>query len=204
MPSIRTDAPKKKLAVIVLWGAIAPFKTWGMPIVADTKNWTWVIEQPCPECGFDATRYPDADIAPAIRDNAASWPAVLARTDVRSRPNDSTWSPLEYSAHVRDVLKVYRERLRLMVETDYPLYPNWDQDETAVADAYNDQDPAVVGEQLGARADDLASAFDALTSEQWLRPGRRSDGASFTVSSMAKYLTHDLVHHRWDVSPVAS
>ena len=171
-----------------------------MPIVADTKNWTWVIERPCPECGFDASVYTEADIAPAILENAASWPAVLARPSVRVRPNDSTWSPLEYAAHVRDVLSVYRERVRLMVETDDPLYPNWDQDETAVAEKYNEQDPAVVGGQLGANATELATVFAALTSDQWQRVGRRSDGAGFTISSMAKYMTHDLVHHRWDVS----
>jgi hypothetical protein len=170
-----------------------------MPIVADTKNWTWVIERPCPECGFDADDYGDGDIAPAILGNAAAWPAVLTRPTVRDRPNDSTWSPLEYAAHVRDVLAVYRERLRLMVETDDPLYPNWDQDETAVAERYNEQDPAVVGVRLGTNAEDLASAFAALHADEWMRVGRRSDGASFTVSSMAKYMTHDIVHHRWDV-----
>jgi len=170
-----------------------------MPIVKDTKNWTWVTERPCPECGFDATAYPDAAIASAIRDNALSWPAVLERADVRERPNDSTWSPLEYSAHVRDVLRVYRERLRLMVETDDPLYPNWDQDETAVAERYNEQDPRVVATEIAAAAGDISAAFEALAPGEWSRPGRRSDGAQFTVSLMAKYMTHDLVHHRWDV-----
>jgi DinB superfamily len=173
-----------------------------MPIVADTKNWTWVIERPCPECGFDASFYGDAAIAPAILNNASAWPAALEGSTVRVRPNDSTWSPLEYAAHVRDVLSVYRERLRLMVETDDPLYPNWDQDETAVTERYNEQDPLLVGEQLSANASELAGAFEALSPEQWSRVGRRSDGASFTVSSMAKYLTHDLVHHLWDVSGV--
>jgi hypothetical protein len=170
-----------------------------MPIVADTKNWTWVVERPCPECGFDASDYPDKAIAPAILDNAASWPGVLVRPTVRDRPNDSTWSPLEYAAHVRDVLAVYRERLRLMIATDDPLYPNWDQDETAVVERYNEQDPAVVGVQLGGNAEDLAAIFASLGPEEWTRVGRRSDGASFTVSTMAKYMTHDLVHHRWDV-----
>ena len=58
-----------------------------------------------------------------------------------------------------------------------------------------------VGAELARRADDMAKAFDDLAPEQWSRPGRRSDGASFTVSLMAKYMTHDLVHHRWDVRP---
>jgi hypothetical protein len=24
-----------------------------MTIVPDTKDWTWVLRRPCPECGFD-------------------------------------------------------------------------------------------------------------------------------------------------------
>jgi hypothetical protein len=170
-----------------------------MPIAKDTKNWTWVIERPCPECGFDAAQYPDAVISAAILDNAAAWPAVLAQTTVRERPDDSTWSPLEYGAHVRDVLGVYATRLGLMVQTDDPLFPNWDQDETAVTERYNEQDPVLVGDELTRNANEIAAAFEALTPEQWQRPGRRSDGAEFTVSSLAKYMTHDIVHHRWDV-----
>jgi hypothetical protein len=170
-----------------------------MPIVPDTKNWTWVAERPCPECGFDPADFANADIAPAIRDNAASWPAVLARPTVRIRPDDSTWSPLEYAAHVRDVMRVYRERVRLMVELDDPLYANWDQDETAVAERYNEQDPEVVALEIAAIADELSGVFDSLTPDQWNRVGRRSDGASFSISTMARYMTHDLVHHRWDV-----
>jgi hypothetical protein len=170
-----------------------------MSIVKDTKNWTWVIDRPCPDCGFDAADYPDAAIPGAILDNATSWPAVLERPMVRIRPNDSTWSPLEYAAHVRDVLRVYRERLQLMVDTDDPLYPNWDQDETAVAEKYNEQDPVAVSRELTEAATELADAFQGLQPSQWQRPGRRSDGAEFTVSSLAKYMTHDLVHHRWDV-----
>jgi hypothetical protein len=170
-----------------------------MPIVADTKNWTWVIGRPCPECGYDSSEHTDAGMSADIRRNAAAWPAVLGRADVRVRPNDSTWSPLEYSAHVRDVLKLYRERIALMVETDDPLYPNWDQDETAIADRYNEQDPPVVATQLTDAAAALAETYDALDAAAWHRPGRRSDGASFTVSSISRYLLHDLEHHRWDV-----
>ena len=42
--------------------------------------------------------------------------------------------------------------------------------------------------------------IDALdTVADWTRPGRRSDGASFTIETFAKYLIHDPVHHLWDV-----
>jgi len=171
-----------------------------MPIVPDTKNWTWVIEKPCLECGYDSSEHPDESIADGIRANARAWPAVLARPDVRIRPDDSTWSALEYSAHVRDVLRVYLERLRLMLDTDDPLYPNWDQDQTALTERYDEQDPATVAGEIDLAAETLAAAFDGVDAAGWQRGGRRSDGASFTVSSMAKYLLHDLEHHRVDVA----
>lgn len=174
-----------------------------MAITPDTKNWTWVIERPCPECGFDAATIGRADVAELIRDNAAAWPAVLARHDVRDRPDDSTWSPLEYAAHVRDVLRLYDYRLTLMLDRDDPEYPNWDQDATAVAERYNEQDPAVVGGELASAASALAARFETLTDDQWLRPGRRGDGVSFTVESFARYFVHDIVHHRNDVGAAA-
>ena len=35
--------------------------------MADTKNWTWVLERRCPDCGFDARALDRADIAGATR-----------------------------------------------------------------------------------------------------------------------------------------
>jgi hypothetical protein len=169
-----------------------------MPIVPDTKNWTWVLTKPCPECGFDASEFPRDAVSALLRANAASWPAVLARPDVAERPDDSTWSPLEYAAHVRDVFRVFAGRLQLMrTETD-PLFPNWDQDATAVAERYNEQDPATVSAELVGAAASLADAFDSV--DDWERTGRRSDGAEFTIESFARYLVHDPTHHLWDVT----
>jgi DinB superfamily len=173
---------------------------WAMPIVADTKNWTWVLERPCPECGFEAARYPRESLATAIRDNVWSWPVVLERANVRERPNDFTWSALEYAAHVRDVLTVYQERLRLMIESEDPLFANWDQDATALAERYNEQNPAPISLDLTDAGVALAGTLETLDDAQWARVGRRSDGANFTVRSLVTYMVHDLVHHRWDVN----
>jgi hypothetical protein len=68
-----------------------------------------------------------------------------------------------------------------MLTDDDPLYPNWDQDETAVVDNYGAQDPTVVADELVAAAEALAAAFDDVRGDQWSRPGRRGDGAAFTV-----------------------
>lgn len=170
-----------------------------MPIIPDTKNWTWVVERPCPECGFDASSFTEYDVAGIVRANASSWRTILANTDVAERPDESTWSPLEYAAHVRDVFRIFRTRLALMLDEDDPIYPNWDQDETALSERYNEQDPATVTRELVAAGDELANAFEAVPSIAWGRQGRRSDGAQFTIATFAVYLAHDPIHHLWDV-----
>ena len=92
------------------------------------------------------------------------------------------WSPVEYACHVRDTCRIFRERLGRMLTEDDPRFANWDQDATAIADDYFHADPAVVIAQLEREAEATASAFDAVAGAQWRRPGRRSDGASFTLS----------------------
>ena len=48
-----------------------------MTIEPDTKDWTWVLDRPCPECGFDAPGLDRDRIPQAIRDNATLWEVVL-------------------------------------------------------------------------------------------------------------------------------
>jgi hypothetical protein len=172
-----------------------------MAIEPDTKDWTWVLEDACPACGYDARAVAPEDVPERIRGNAAAWAGVLAdRPDVRRRPDDRTWSPLEYGCHVRDVHKIFDERVRLMLETDDPAFANWDQDTTAVQERYGEQAPIDVAEGLRDAAAQVAGRYGALAGGAWNRTGRRSDGAAFTVSSLARYHLHDVEHHLHDVT----
>ena len=101
---------------------------------------------------------------------------------------------------MRDVFTLFDERLALMLRDDDPLFANWDQDETAVVERYGEQDPVAVAAELQRAAQALAGSFAAVHGDQWDRPGRRSDGARFTVGSFARYFVHDPVHHLWDVT----
>src|SRR3954470_3526748 len=143
-------------------GSIMMCPMMGQGIVPDTKDWTWVLDRPCPDCGYDATDVDPAGIGPAIRDNARGWLAVLAQPAVTERPDDHSWSPLESACHVRDVNRKFTERLALMLEQDEPSFANWDQDVTAVEDRYDLQDPAVVGPQVVEAAEVVARQYDAL------------------------------------------
>ncbi|MEU1285775.1 DinB family protein [Kitasatospora sp. NPDC005856] len=174
----------------------------GHGIVPDTKDWTWVLERPCPDCGLDTPRVVREDVAGMVRANAEGWLTVLAGDvdGLRRRPAPGVWSALEYACHVRDVFRLFDVRLGLMLDQDDPLFPNWDQDETAVAERYGEQDPKVVAGELAEAAERLAGAFERVAGEQWGRTGNRSDGARFTVESFSRYLIHDPVHHLFDVT----
>ncbi|GAC1335017.1 MAG: maleylpyruvate isomerase N-terminal domain-containing protein [Chloroflexota bacterium] len=172
-----------------------------MDIVPDTKDWTWVLQRPCPECGFDTHAVQRESIPVMIRNTAGEFAVVLKGTaDPQKRPSPEIWSPLEYACHVRDVFTLYHQRLQRMLTEDDPLFPNWDQDATAVEKRYREQDPARVSRDLLEEAEALAGRFEAVTGEMWHRPGRRSDGAQFTVETFARYMIHDPIHHVHDVT----
>lgn len=168
------------------------------PIEPDTKDWTYVITEGCAECGFD----PDLDVTTTgerLRATVPVWREQLAREDVRERPDPTTWSPLEYAAHCRDVLAVMRERLELMLAEDGATFPSWDQDAAAVDERYHLQDPLQVADEYAEEVELAADAFDAVRGAQWDRRGSRS-GTNFTVATLAAYLLHDIEHHVEDVT----
>jgi len=169
------------------------------PVPADTKDWTWVMERACPECGFVSADVTPDQVGPAVRDAVPRYVRALERDDVRVRRDAATWSVLEYGAHVRDVFSIFDVRLQSMVEGDDPQFANWDQDATAVEQDYAHQDPAVVARELEIAGDRVAGRFDALAPDQWERPGRRSNGSVFTVRTLGQYFLHDVVHHLHDV-----
>ena len=170
------------------------------PIVPDDKNWTWVLDRPCPECGFDASQHPKEQLGADIRTNAAQWRTLLTAGNAARRPEPTQWSALEYGCHVRDVFLLFLERLNLMLKQDDPTFANWDQDVTAVAERYDLQDPSVVAAELAQASEAMAAAFDAVSGDEWERTGVRGDGARFTVDSFSRYFLHDIEHHLWDVT----
>src|SRR6478735_1685445 len=167
--------------------------------MVDTKDWTWVLERRCPECGFDAAGTGRAAIATTLRAANFRLIALLADPLVRERPAPDVWSALEYGAHVRDVHRLFRMRLGLMLNEDDPLFANWDQDETAAAAHYEATELDGLVADLASDGEHLAAAFERVTDDDWSRVGRRSDGARFTIESFGRYLVHDPYHHVWDV-----
>jgi hypothetical protein len=169
------------------------------PIEPDTKDWTWVLACPCPDCGFDPAAVHHTQVAERIRGDAADWVDRLGLPGAEQRPEPTVWSTLEYGCHVRDVHRIFNHRVKLMLNEDEPQFPNWDQDETAVADDYAAQNPSTVATELFDAASLVADTYANVSDDAWSRRGLRSNGSEFTVASIAIYHLHDIVHHAHDV-----
>lgn len=171
----------------------------------DTKDWTWVLERECPECGYNAQSVDPDDVAALMRANAAGFRAALKRGSlVAQRPpvpvgSPPRWSALEYAAHTRDVYKLAVDRLTRMIKKTAPTFVDWDQNAAAVDGRYEESDPDKVSYDLAVNAGKAADLLDKVRGEQWQRTGMRSDGAGFTIATFAVYILHDVSHHLWDV-----
>jgi hypothetical protein len=140
-----------------------------------------------------------------MRANAAGFRSALNRGDmVHQRPpvpagEPPRWSALEYAGHVADVYELTDERLKRMLKKKNPTFSDWNQDHAAVESDYASADPAKLSYSLAATAGKVADVVDRVRGDQWERGGSRSDGASFTIESFARYILHDVTHHLWDV-----
>ena len=171
-------------------------------IEPDTKDWTWVVNEPCAECGFNAATVDVLHLGAHVRETVAAYLPYLSAADATERPSPSTWSVLEYGCHLRDVNRIFSMRVTRMVTEDEPHFDNWDQDEAAREQRYDLQDPSVVAIELAESADDVAWVYESVPAHAWERRGIRSNGSVFTVDSIGRYHLHDLVHHLWDASGV--
>ena len=171
------------------------------PTVPDTKDWTWVLERPCPACGFDpATLVPDS-IPRIVVEAAARFALALERPDAGIRSSPRVWSIVEYGQHVADVLEVMTGRLRLILDSGGAgaSFDDWDQDAAAVEHEYWKANTHVTAILIKERAAAAAQAWGEPSGEQWGWPGLRSNGSTFTAASLGAYLVHDLMHHLHDV-----
>jgi hypothetical protein len=166
----------------------------------DLKDWTWAIRQRCPDCGFDPTAVERHEVPDRTRTYTAAVAAALEQPGADRRPQPTTWSPVEYGCHVRDVCELFDERLRLMLDEDDPTFANWDQDETALEQRYWAQRAEEVAAAIRTRAERIAESFASVAGDQWERTGRRSNGTLFTIDTFARYFLHDVAHHAWDVT----
>lgn len=160
----------------------------------------------CDECAFVFADVPAREVPRLLRGLGARYAAVLGEVrDVRRRPAPEVWSPLEYTCHVRDVLRVQGERLALALVIEEPDFTPMGRDERAVADAYNAQDPPAVLAELAVAAEDVAAAFAGLGPAELARTGLYfwPQPQVRTLLWLGRQTVHEGEHHLLDVRRAA-
>ncbi len=149
-----------------------------------------------------------AELGPALLRESDRWVELLARSagpgEWRRRPNALAWSALEYGAHVRDVLVLFRRRVSQAIVEDDPEFGWWDHEAAALADRYNGQDPDTVADALRTNAEELVAELADLDDAAWQRAGTRRRGERFTVEGLARFALHEAHHHRIDAQALIS
>jgi hypothetical protein len=121
--------------------------------------------------------------------------------DVRTRPEPDTWSALEYSCHVRDVLLVQRERALAARRTDCPSVVAMGRDERVEHDGYAEQDPIRVAGQLEDAALLFGNVLARLSPADWDRTliYNYPEPAERSLRWLAIHTEHEVRHHLRDV-----
>jgi hypothetical protein len=170
------------------------------------EGWQWARAQTdrCPQCGHHPAVTERGALGAELVESADLWRSFLMEADdsyLRTVPAPGIFSPVQYGAHVRDILRVYGDRILIMLEEDDPVFPQFNPDE-GVWDGYNRLGREELAEDLGAQAQRLATIFDDLEPEQWSRTMIRNGGAdgvyTFTVAGLASYAVHEAHHHLLD------
>jgi DinB superfamily len=160
----------------------------------------------CEECGFVYDVAP-TDLPGRLRSLGRRFSEAVGRADdaaLRTRPDADTWSALEYTCHVRDVLFVQRDRLYVALVEEEPAWPPMYRDARPRLARYNQQDPATVVAQLQVAADLAAHAFGLLDAGQLARPlvYHYPERRDRTVLWLGQHTVHEGEHHLYDVHRV--
>jgi hypothetical protein len=140
----------------------------------------------------------------ALLESAAAWREFLATADdvyLRTIPGPGVFSPMQYGAHVRDIQRVYGDRILLMLEEESPVFPQFNPEEGEWS-AFNDLSVAELADGIDVQAQRLAGILDQLQPKDWARTMIRDGGSDgvyeFTVAGLASYAVHESQHHLQD------
>jgi hypothetical protein len=116
---------------------------------------------------------------------------------LRRAPPSGKWSAIEVACHLRDIDRLYAERVSKVAFSDRPSF--WMMDNARVSEKlrYRDADPAGVLREHRRRREDLLSLLRALPQSAWQRTGLHPTRGELTLERLASVIAdHDENHLR--------
>jgi DinB superfamily len=172
------------------------------------EGWQWARAQTeeCPQCGLHPGAMDHASLGGQLVELAGTWRTFLLAADdtyLRTNPAPGVFSPMQYGAHVRDIQRVYCDRILLMLREENPVFAQFNPDEEAW-NGYNEMDRNALADDIDAQARRLEEVLHGLEPEDWSRTMTRDGGSDgvyrFTVAGLASYAVHESHHHLLDAN----
>ena len=114
---------------------------------------------------------------------------------VRRAPAPGKWSVLEIACHLRDIDRLYAERVSKAAFSERPSF--WMMDNARVSEKlrYREAEPAAVLKEHKRRREDLLSLLRALPNASWQRTGLHPKRGELTIEALAHVIaSHDDGH----------
>jgi hypothetical protein len=176
------------------------------------EGWQWprIQNEACPQCGYNPASLSPETLGDVAVELAGAWREFLLDADdtyLRTNPEAEffVFSPIQYAAHVRDILRVYGDRMVLGVEQDSPTVPIFNPPQ-AVFESYNDLDAEQLAADIEAQAQRLAEIVDGMDESAWSRIVVNDRGAygmyTFSIAGLACNAVHESHHHLLDAKGV--
>jgi hypothetical protein len=171
-------------------------------------DWTRIQREGCPQCGDNPSGLPTGDLGPLAVERSARWREFLEQADdtyLRTNPEGEVFvfSPLQYGAHTRDILKVYGDRMVLGLEQTNPTVPLFFPTEE-VFESYNRLDAGELATDIDHWAGRLATLVADMEPSTWSRTVTNDRGVygvyTFTIAGLACNAVHEMHHHLLDAT----
>jgi hypothetical protein len=170
------------------------------------EGWEWyrIQSDPCPQCGDHPAALAPGSLGDLAVERATSWREFLLRSDdryLRTNPDVAVFSPLQYGAHVRDILRVYTDRMELGCQEDRPTVPMFNPPHEEF-ERYNQMGAEELAADIEAQARRLQQTVAAMDPAAWSRLVINDRGVygvySFTLAGLACNAVHEAHHHLLD------
>jgi hypothetical protein len=113
----------------------------------------------------------------------------------RATDGPDGWSVIEVMCHLRDYEEIFYQRARMMLESDNPKMPAYDQVEMARARNYASQNLREAFDDYLKTRQRFVQLLEGLNAEQWQRRGIHSQWGDITIIELATNTAlHDLNH----------